>query len=236
MHALYKWRPQESRSFLFARVVENKKTSLYSANYVRWQRGTARIGPPHAATAAVDRYLLPAGSHTATNLQRRVCCCGPMLGQTDRRTDGHRTVSQTLFRMLFGQCRYLYVNCCTTVETSYTANPLQIKVTELGGYSWPTCSKQPRLIDCRIGVVNKLDHRDRVDKKWRNFLSPEFPTKFPGEVYVVWRHPDFLITQYKIGQKVSVPKTGSIRPAVIIKTRTDRQTGGRTTTANAALA
>jgi len=51
-----------------------------------------------------------------------------------------------------------------------------------------------------------------------------------------WRHPDFLITQYKIGQKVSVPKTGSIRPAVIIKTWTDRQTGGRTTTANAALA
>ena len=156
--------------------------------------------------------------------------------QTDGRTDGHRTVSQTLFRMLFGQCRYLYVNCCTTVETSYTANPLQIKVTELEGYSWPTCSKQPRLIDCRIGVVNKLDHRDRVDKKWRNFLSPEFPTKFPGEVYVFWRHPDFLITQYKIGQKVSVPKTGSIRPAVIIKTWTDRQTGGRTTTANAALA
>jgi len=156
--------------------------------------------------------------------------------QTDGRTDGHRTVSQTLFRMLCGQCRYLYVNCCTTVETSYTANPQQIKVTELEGYSWPTCSKQPRLIDCRIGVVNKLDHRDRVDKKWRNFLSPEFPTKFPGEVYVFWRHPDFIITQYKIGQKVSVPKTGSIRPAVIIKTRTDRQTGGRTTTANAALA
>ena len=191
MHALYKWRPQESRSFLFARVVENKKTSLYSANYVRWQRGTARIGPPHAATAAVDRYLLPAGSHTATNLQRRVCCCGPMLGQTDGRTDGHRTVSQTLFRMLFGQCRYLYVNCCTTVETSYTANPLQIKVTELEGYSWPTCSKQPRLIDCRIGVVNKLDHRDRVDKKMAKFSKSRVSNKVSGGSIRILEAPGF---------------------------------------------
>ena len=32
---------------------------------------------------------------------------------------------------------------------------------ELECYSWPTCSKQPRLVDCRIGVVNKLDRRRR---------------------------------------------------------------------------
>jgi len=32
---------------------------------------------------------------------------------------------------------------------------------ELEGCSWPTCSKQPRLVDCRIGVVNKLDRRRR---------------------------------------------------------------------------
>ena len=30
---------------------------------------------------------------------------------------------------------------------------------ELEGYAWPTCNKQPRLVDCRIGVVNKLDRR-----------------------------------------------------------------------------
>ena len=35
-----------------------------------------------AAAAIIDRYLLPAGP-TAANLQQRVCCCGPMLGQTD---------------------------------------------------------------------------------------------------------------------------------------------------------
>ena len=39
----------------------------------------------HAAAAAIiDRYLLPAG-HTAANLQQRVCCCKPMLEQTDGR-------------------------------------------------------------------------------------------------------------------------------------------------------
>jgi len=32
---------------------------------------------------------------------------------------------------------------------------------ELECYSWPTCSKQPRLVDCRIGVVNKLGRRRR---------------------------------------------------------------------------
>jgi len=46
---------------------------------------------PHLPTtaAAIDRFLLPTGP-TAANLQQRVCCCGPMLGQTspaDRRTD-----------------------------------------------------------------------------------------------------------------------------------------------------
>jgi len=56
-------------------------TSLCSATYVRWQRGTARIRPQHAAaavcTAVTDRYFLHAGP-TAANLQQRVCRCGPI--------------------------------------------------------------------------------------------------------------------------------------------------------------
>ena len=32
---------------------------------------------------------------------------------------------------------------------------------ELDGYSRSTCSKQPRLVDRRIGVVNKLYRRGR---------------------------------------------------------------------------
>jgi len=42
---------------------------------------------PHSPTdAAIDRYLLSAGP-TGANLQQRICCCGPMLGQTDGHTD-----------------------------------------------------------------------------------------------------------------------------------------------------
>ena len=43
----------------------------------------------------------------------------------------------------------------------YKKNPQQIEVLELEGYSRSTCSKQPRLVDCPIGVVNKLDSRRR---------------------------------------------------------------------------
>ena len=38
-------------------------------------------------SAAIDRYLLPAGP-TAANLQQRVCWCGPTLRQIDWRTEG----------------------------------------------------------------------------------------------------------------------------------------------------
>ena len=72
----------------YVATTSHTHTGLCSATYVRWQRGTARIRPLHAAAAAIDQYLLPAGP-TAANLQQWVCCCEPMLGQTD----GHRTVS-----------------------------------------------------------------------------------------------------------------------------------------------
>ena len=47
-----------------------------------------------------------------------------------------------------------------TVETSCTTNPQQIEVglMELESYRWPTTSKQPQLVNCCIGVVDKLDH------------------------------------------------------------------------------
>jgi len=71
------------------------ETNVCSATYARLQRGTARIRRPHAAAAEIDRYILPAGL-TAANLQQQGCCCGSVLEQTDRQTDGHRTVSWTL--------------------------------------------------------------------------------------------------------------------------------------------
>ena len=43
----------------------------------------------------------------------------------------------------------IIVNCCTTVWTSCTTNPEQIKtlVMELEHYGWLTCSKQPRHVN-----------------------------------------------------------------------------------------
>ena len=41
--------------------------------------------PAFARRCCSNRYLRPAVPTTA-NLQLRVCCCGPMLGQTDGRT------------------------------------------------------------------------------------------------------------------------------------------------------
>jgi len=108
----------------------------------------------------------------------------------------------------------------STVETSCTTNPQKIEVIELEGYSWQTCSKQPRLVDCRIGVVNKLGRRRR-----RQVL---FTTRSPcrGEVFQVrssgqssrgkhpnyWRYLNFFITHDVWWKEASVPKTSSIRP------------------------
>jgi len=82
--------------------------------------------------------------------------------------------------------RAMSVEILSTVETSCTTNAEQIAIMKLKGYSSPTCGKQPRLVDCRIGVVNKLDRRrvvdDAIDLPWRKFLSPKFGTKFQKEV------------------------------------------------------
>jgi len=85
----------------------------------------------------------------------------------------------------------MWVKILSTVETSYQANPQQIELMELEGYSWPTCSKQPRLVDCRIGVVNKLDRR-RVLLTTRSTCH--------GSVPSFWRHLNFLLTLCAINE------------------------------------
>ena len=62
-----------------------------------------------------------------------------------------------------------------------TTNPQQIEVMELDGYSWLTCSKQPRCIN------HKHEHQRVSLTTWstccgENFLWPEFGTKFQREV------------------------------------------------------
>ena len=94
------------------------KTSLWPAPYLRTLK---RWHCPHspASAAAIDRYLLLAGP-TVVNLQQRVCCCGPMLEQTDGRRDGwaeRRTDGRTLYRFIYpaphtmGSANNVYVLC-----------------------------------------------------------------------------------------------------------------------------
>ena len=57
-------------------------------------------------------------------------------------------------------------NCATryfsqNLVNCRTANLQPIEVIASEGYSRPTSSKQPRLVDCRVSVVNKLDRRRR---------------------------------------------------------------------------
>jgi len=62
---------------------------------------------------------------------------------------------------------------------------------------------------------------------WRNFLSPEFRTKFQGEVPLFWEIIEFPFNTVWDGWKEThMSKTSSIRSAVLVKLRlvTDRQT------------
>ena len=86
------------------------------------------------------------------------------------------------------------VNCKNKLYDKSTTNWM-----DLEGSSWSTCSQRLWLVDCRIGVVNKLDHRRRrqvvdiaIDSTRQNFLHPEFGTKFPREV------PNFGDTQISL--------------------------------------
>jgi len=80
--------------------------------------------------------------------------------------------------------RAVSVKILSTVENMFNvAYPHQIEVMELEGYCWPTCSKQPRLVACRIGVVNKL-HRRRRRRRRTVLLTTRSTCR--GEIFEVW--------------------------------------------------
>jgi len=126
------------------------------------------------------------------------------------------------------------VNVLATVETSCAKNPEQIELVELECYSSPTCRKQPRLVDCRIGVVNKLDRRRRqrrrrrvtdnaIDSPRRNFLVRSLERSSRGKYLNFWRYPNSLITQCGIGEKKPSCQIRSFRYNTGLW-RTDRRT------------
>ena len=75
-----------------------------------------------------------------------------------------------------------------------------------------------------------VDHT--IDLPWRNFLGPEFGAKFQRKVPLFWSNPNFLTTQFRIGQRKP--------PALSVQTfRCSTglwQTSGHATTAGTALA
>jgi len=104
-------------------------------------------------------------SHSAfyRNLKRDGCVSRKKVLKWRLKVDMSDTTEQSRHKKLCYRRgtvrRVVSVNIVSTVETSWTTNPQQIELIELEGCSWPTCSKQPRVVDCRTGVVNKLDRR-----------------------------------------------------------------------------
>ena len=89
-----------------------KETSLCSASYVSCRHDSARMCCCRAQFAAERRAAAPLLLSAGACSNRSICpahrvlsskpaarqCCGRSMGQTDGRTDGHSTVSQTLLR------------------------------------------------------------------------------------------------------------------------------------------
>jgi len=144
-----------------------------------------------------------------------------------------------------------YVKVFSTAETSCTTtNSQQIAIMELEGYSWSTCSKQPRLVDYRrpyrCRQENKLDRRRR---RRRVLLTTR--STCSGEIFCVrnlvqnsrgkhsnfWRYPNFLTIQYAIcGRKLARQKPTRLVQSFWYNTslwRTDGQTDGHTTACSA---
>ena len=86
---------------MLIRIGASEQLSPCSASYVSSQRGNARICCCRTVLllqrrAALDRYLLPAGRPAVNPLHAAAA-----VDRWDRRADGHRTVTQTLLRVLY---------------------------------------------------------------------------------------------------------------------------------------
>ena len=86
-------------------------------------------------------------------------------------------------------CRLLH-NCRNKLYSKSTANRSNgvrgLQLTDV------TCSNQPRLVDCRTGVINRIDRR-RVLLTTRStcrgeVFKSEFRTKFQRDVPLFWRY------------------------------------------------
>jgi len=117
-----------------------------------------------------------------------------------RRRTAHRDVSVEILRKLLH----------SSVGTDCTTHPRQIDVTELDGYSRPTCNK------LRASSNDALDRRrcnsqarpstssadHTIDLPGRNFLSLGLRQNSRGKQTYFRRNPNFLIIlQFRIGER-----------------------------------
>ena len=166
---------------------------------VIWDRGASVLG-------RVEEGNLSSGpqSHLIVDMLRSRRLCHP-------RT---KSKQKALLPQTELATRYASVKILSTVETSCKTNPQLIEVMELKGYSWPTCSKQPRLVDYCIGlhiaIINKLDRRRRrrrvllkTRSTYRGHVFPKFPYNTPRDR---WKY-------------VSMTKPSSIRSVVSMQHR-----------------
>jgi len=145
-----------------------------------------------------------------------------MTARSSATADATRYVSQNL-----ANCRNLLYNKSTTNRNNGV----------IEGYSWPTCSKQPRLVDCRIGVVNKLDRRRRQRRvlltnrlSMVKFSKSGVWDKVPEGSTLIMEILKFPYnTLWGRWKEDSMLNTSSIRPVVSIQPRllTDGQTDTR---------
>ena len=127
--------------------------------------------------------------------------------------------------------RDVSVKILSAVETICTTSPQRIAAVEIEGYSWSTCSKQPRLIDCRIGVVNKLDCRrvlltTLLTCRGEIFKVQSWGQSSGGQVPNFWRYPHFLKAQCRIDAKNQLDSSSRFDTILAC----DRQTDGQTIT------
>ena len=110
-------------------------------------RGTSRIRPPHVG-AAIDRYPLHAGP-TAANLQQRVCCSAPALGQTDGRTDTVPFIDPAAHTMrtvpITVVCKNLKILAIRDCSRTLNSSKKKQKKTRLLKIDGDTCPSTPYL-------------------------------------------------------------------------------------------
>ena len=133
-------------------------TSLCSASYVRWQRATARIHSPHAALLCAMQQSIDISCRLGPQ-QQRVCCCKPMLGQTDRQTDGRtpdRCTNSTPHSMLAVPITIRWIVIDGSLEVCTVHGRLSSRMAGGKLFLHPSCGLTEAKLRFLLGFLQKV--------------------------------------------------------------------------------